>query len=931
MSKAIQGAVLLGGALAGFVVMDIATGGLGAAFNSVLAVKLIEGLAIAGVSMEAGAVANALTSNRGMNVTTRQPSSLRQIIYGTQRVGGVMVYRSTTGGSHRQMNYVIVLAGHEVSSINGIYLDGRQVHFNNGIGTTTRNGVTFGGSADGNTYTGPNGVDYNFGGLVYCEACYGDQTNQPNTTPGGGFNTGLQANDPAWGPSAEGIPYFGGCAYVYLKIEADSNTFPGEPEIRFDINGKCDIYDPRTNTRGYTSNWALICADIITDPVYGIGDAVNQAQLIAAANVCDEQVPLAAGGTESRYAAHWHYDAGTAAGDALSTLMGAAGGRVSRVGGEWYITPAYFQGATAAFGEDVFTADVEWTPNRSFKELCNRVTGTYTAPNYPYNVLGNYYDGSNGSQDNFGFAFQPTNYPQYACDALHGYPVDQYLTEDGGVILTKEISQQCVLSIAQAQRLAKIALLRNRQQGSGTFHMALPAYQLQPCDTFLQTFDRQGWTDKLLEVVGVGWHCETGSSGNAPGITVQLQVQETSATVYEWSPAEELGIYDVPAMTAQAPYTPAAPMNVKLISSAATALVALDGTVTPRIEVTWDTPLDYLTKQIQVQYQLTGALTWTDAGSVDVSLNSCYISPVIAGQQYDVRIRSFRANGATSPWTEVDGFTAGVVLSVQTQDGFGTGSLNAYAFNDGTAEILCNGFTALIGSYSVPILTGGYALTGLNQRQLYYIYYNDPTGAGGAVTPIATQNPDDFRGKLGYFLIDSIVTPYAATVTGGSGGGASGATNRYVPSAFSDVGSSTTTTPSAAYDGDVTSDARVSGTYRETANHATGADPTTVRFSTGDCIWSGFPSIVLTAGATINVTASVTSTGVPCTITSMGNTLLDTSSTTAEATYTATIPSGTNLSTVTVEAVCDGSSIATVGSPVSYTGSIQGFEIWIQA
>ena len=126
---------------------------------------------------------------------------------------------------------------------------------------------------------------------------------------------------------------------------------------------------------------------------------------------------------------------------------------MSFIGGEWYLYPSYFQGATAAFNEDIFTGPVEWSGRRSFKDLFNRVSGTYTAPNYPYNVSGNYYDGNGFAggqvQDNFGFGFQPTNYPEYACDALHGYPADEWLTQDGGIPLTKEISLPCVLSVSQ--------------------------------------------------------------------------------------------------------------------------------------------------------------------------------------------------------------------------------------------------------------------------------------------------------------------------------------------------------------------------------------------------------------------------------------------------------------------------------------------------
>ncbi len=319
-----------------------------------------------------------------MGVTTRQPAGLRQIIRGEQRVGGTMVYISTTGHSKRQYNLVIVLATHPCEAIENLYLDGRQVFWNVGSDyNQTINGVNFGGDADGNNHTGPTGVQYNFGGLVFCAGFCGHQNS--SRTDGGifggwagpatwndgdpayaGYCTALNANDGTWAPSVQpgvgsavadpvmgsgggggapisdgtimnpgfgyasgsvaitvvrapgdtgvgdaivsgtasgglltsiGVtygglytvtpsfivappssttvtPYLAGCTYVYLKIEADSTTFPQFPEIRFTMRGKSDIYDPRTATTGYTTNWALHIADVLAnpDPMLGIGD-----------------------------------------------------------------------------------------------------------------------------------------------------------------------------------------------------------------------------------------------------------------------------------------------------------------------------------------------------------------------------------------------------------------------------------------------------------------------------------------------------------------------------------------------------------------------------------------------------------------------------------------------------------------------------------
>lgn len=200
-------------------------------------------LVIGGVTAEAGAIATALTSNRGTGITIRQSAAYRPIIYGTRMVGGSMIYASTTGSHHDQYNLIIVLAGHECNAIQSLYLDGRKVFWNaSSSGNVTRKGVNFGGSANGNTYVGPDGSHYNFGSLVYCEARFGDQVS-------GDVIAAMTANDPTWAAGPNGSSWVGGCCYVYLKVEYDVNMFPTFPEIRFVVDGKNTIYDPRTGHR----------------------------------------------------------------------------------------------------------------------------------------------------------------------------------------------------------------------------------------------------------------------------------------------------------------------------------------------------------------------------------------------------------------------------------------------------------------------------------------------------------------------------------------------------------------------------------------------------------------------------------------------------------------------------------------------------------
>jgi hypothetical protein len=818
MSKAIEGAALLAGA----VILTAATGGFGAiaavglsaAFAGAGALGAgIIAIGAAGVAMEAGAIADALTSNRGMDITDRQAATPRQIIYGMQRVGGVMVYQSTTGSGLSQYNMVIVVAGHPVWGFSDLYLDGRLVVWQgSGAGyAPSPGGIYFGGIADGNNHEGPDGQQYNFGGTghsgIYAEAAYGTQT-------AADLITGLTANDPAWDTTAAGTPYLGGCSYFYFKAEYNASVFPQRPEIRITVMGK-PVYDPRTGETTYSANAALVCADWITDSEYGLGMQVNQAQLIAAANICDEQVPLGdqpnqpsgitSGLTEARYQCHFHFDTATARTDALATLLKSMGGRISIIGGEVYLFPAAWVSSSAAFDESVLTADASWDSTAAYKSAVNQVRGTYTAPNYPYNIAGNLYDKNGFAPDGtllntWQFGFTPTSFPPYAQDPLHGYAANQWLNQDSGVTaawasgtsfalgqivsyvttvvvdgesipyyqvyrsliasnlnhvpsptstswqlaavnLQGNASYNMVLSSAQAQRLAKIDLMRGRFWGRGKLEMGLAAYTLQECDVMTFTFPQHSWVAKTLEILGSTLTVKAqggnpGGLGSPAEMRVSFNVGETDPSIYTWAATEELSAYDVPTTTMGMSSIVAPPTAMGLLSGPSTASVSADGLVTARIMVTWDTPQDPFATAIKVQYQLAGATSWVDAGSTSVELNQAFVGPIVAGQTYNVQICSVRPNGAISVFvaetitaslvSSLLGslLTAGLSTALNKQAGItGFGNLNfTYAGTASTITVSWVSFDLYRSDGSTTaIAAGSFEFTGLAASTTYDI------------------------------------------------------------------------------------------------------------------------------------------------------------------------------------------------------------------
>ena len=93
---------------------------------------------------------------------------------------------------------------------------------------------------------------------------------------------------------------------LYVRLIASPDKFPnGVPTITAVVQGR-KVYDPRSVTTAYSANAALCVDDYLTNTAFGFGatyaSEVDEDALVAAANVCDENVTLAAGGTEDRYA-----------------------------------------------------------------------------------------------------------------------------------------------------------------------------------------------------------------------------------------------------------------------------------------------------------------------------------------------------------------------------------------------------------------------------------------------------------------------------------------------------------------------------------------------------------------------------------------------------------------------------------------------------
>jgi hypothetical protein len=175
------------------------------------------------------------------------------------------------------------------------------------------------------------------------------------------------------------------------------------------------------------------------------------------------------------------------------------------------------------------------------------------------------FNGIKGSYVSEANQWQQSDFPSYAQDTLHGY-TDGTAAHDNdanwdadGERLWKDVQLPFTTSVSMAQRLAKIELMRIRQQGTGSVNGMMTTYQSAPLDTQYFSFVPFGWLNKVLEIANV--RLVPGKSQNGQGIevptfSIQLDIQEADPSVYEWLTTEELsaqGYSYVPGLQNVAP------------------------------------------------------------------------------------------------------------------------------------------------------------------------------------------------------------------------------------------------------------------------------------------------------------------------------------------------------------------------------------------
>ena len=642
------------------VVAAVATGvGVGAAVGAVTGIAstvsfasvFVTSAVLGGLSMALAKKPSTSASMQARMITTRQAIAPWRVIYGQCRVGGAITFIWTDG---HWLYMIVTLAGHVCEEIGDIYFNDELVPIDPGTA----------------------GATGKYAGYAWVRKSTGDEVGIPSWCS---WLSGVTGN--VWTTDHRQT----GRTKIIISLSKSTDIFPsGIPNITAVVKG-CKVYDPRTTLTAWSANAALCVNDFLTNSAFGFGadyaTEVDATALTAAANICDQNVTLAVGtgtgyvtsgtysigavaitltggsGTiiagdeitfaddtnvyfvaapltagvvtlarglvtaistskaativsptsEKRYTVNGTFTVDQQPKDTLANLVAQMAGKVVSAGDQWYIFAGAYEAPTLTLTESDLSGQISVQSLVARRDSCNGVKGVFVDPNN---------------------AWQACDFPPVASTT--------YMTQDGGQRIWKDIDLTAFcISGTQAQRLAKIELLRTRQGLTVSMTCKLTAYAAMTGHTVAVTSEKFGWTAKAFDVVSSSFAILADNAGGAT-LGVQLGLRETASAIYDWTTDDESPLDFAPNSSLPDPW------NAPLPTGLATGTEIYDqrGLV---VAFSWVSPGSPFVQEYAPRYRLSGG-SWVDLPKVGIA-TTCEIAGLADNTAYDFAVASVNIFG----------------------------------------------------------------------------------------------------------------------------------------------------------------------------------------------------------------------------------------------------------------------------------------------
>lgn len=504
----------------------------------------------------------------------RSSNQAMRRIYGGVRVGGTLVLAESTGHNRRYLHMVVALAGHPVERISNISLNDKSVSlamFNN---------------------------------KVRIESFLGDMNQTACAN--------LVAEVSQWTEQHRGQ----GIAYIYGRLDWDSTIFyNGIPAITADVQG-AKIYDPRDQQTRCSGNPALCILDYLKseDGLDVSDDEIDMPYWIAAANLCDEQIPVDDEGTlHPRYSLNTEISLQYSPADILEDLLSSCAGTIVYTGGKYRLFVGAATTHVATLNEDDLRGRIKVIPRPTRADLFNAVRATFVDPAQYWEAV--------------------------ECPIVTN-PL--YESQDGGERIIHNIDLPCTTSSMTAQRLSKIVLESARQGMTIEFPAKLTALDLSVCDVVRLNIKHLGYENKLFRITAWSLNAEGG---------VDLSMQEYDNKIYDWNYGEATTTDLAPDSTLALPQALIPHSNLTASSGKAIAFKTQDGTYINRLRIDWQQSPSAIS-YCEVNYRKDTDATWTSAVT-GAQTNSYMVDNVSEDDIYLIRLRVLGVLGTLSSWSPI--------------------------------------------------------------------------------------------------------------------------------------------------------------------------------------------------------------------------------------------------------------------------------------
>ena len=617
-----------------------AAAGTGLFFATLFSVTGLTAFAVgAGLSLISRALAPKLNLSAqmgGRSVMTREAAHSRKIVYGRARIGGNVVYLESSGTDNKYLYLVTAIAAHEIDAYEQVWFNDEKVwdggNFTSAWATT------------GNSSTSPY-VDLSFH--------LGNQTTA---------DSGLVAASSKWTANHKLLD----TAYMVVKLTHDVDKFAqGLPNISTVIRGK-KVLDPSDNSTAWSQNPALCIYDYLRDTKYGLGESaanILTSSVTTAKGVCDEAVSLAAGGTQPRYTIDGVVDTASSIKSNIETMTGSMIGRLIYSGGKFEIHAGEYVAPTITIDESMAVGEITVQTKQSRRNAFNGVKGVFVSEDDNYVVADYPAQQSKTTAGNFevtsppsvrykileigstdftliGAASNTVGLDFTATGAGAGDGVASlFLAQDGDPIYL-DMALPFTINNIRAQRIAKLALLRSRQQEAITIPCNLTALKFKIGDNISVSNTRLGYSGKVFEVVGY-------SMGfNADQMVVNVEAIETAASIWNWQTSDEevfLGGGEVDLYDGKVAIAPAS------ITVTGDSFLTADGAFSTAFKVVFPTANDAFTDHYVVEHKLASASSYFSQATKSSPFT---IIGLQNGQQYNVRVKAVNELGVSSTYVD---------------------------------------------------------------------------------------------------------------------------------------------------------------------------------------------------------------------------------------------------------------------------------------